>query len=112
MVLRLPPIRVSLSYVLILEWLKPGDELTGKALHEHLNSIGMRSKYAPCNTIHDLRAAIVEAQQQLSERGIPVVHIETHGSEPAASLTVETVFGGSGHPSKWSDLGGVPHSAE
>jgi hypothetical protein len=70
------------DYVLVLEWLAEGDQRTGAQLHAFLPSVGFDSELAVCNSWETLQQSLNSATQVVSSRGIPVVHLETHGSNP------------------------------
>jgi hypothetical protein len=75
-------VAVGFDYVLILEWLAEGDQPTGGQLHEFLPSIGFRSELVVCHSWRDVELALTEATETAADRGIPIVHLETHGSNP------------------------------
>jgi hypothetical protein len=73
---------VGFDYVLILEWLKEGDQPTGAQLHEFLQCVGYPSELVVCNSWEDVEQALQAATAAVGTKGIPVVHVETHGSNP------------------------------
>lgn len=102
----LPHLRVSYNYVLILEWLDDSDEPTGQQLHDYLQSIQMPSKLVICNCAKDVADALADALLSVRALGTPVVHIESHGSDPADVSFQERDFGISAVPGlSWRDLG-------
>jgi hypothetical protein len=46
-------VRDRASYVLILEWLDPADEQTGRLLHDWHSRIGRRSELVICGSARD-----------------------------------------------------------
>lgn len=104
----LPPVAVSWNYVLILEWLDEDDRRTGQQLHDFLFSIGMRSVLVVCSSADDVRNAVASALHRLPTLGLPVIHIESHATDPAASAEEDLEFGMNavaGLP--WEDLGEI-----
>lgn len=75
-------VTVGFDYVLILEWLAEGDERTGAQLHEFLQTIGFRSELVVCRSWEDIQQALLAACEAAEAKGIPIVHLETHGSSP------------------------------
>lgn len=73
---------VGFDYVLVLEWLRAGDEPTGAQLQEFLQSIGFRSEFVVCQTWEDVQHALIAARDVADTKGIPIVHLETHGADP------------------------------
>jgi hypothetical protein len=103
---------VSFNYVLILEWLDESDVRTGHQLHDYLQSIQMPSKLVVCNCANDIADALADALHSIRTLGTPVVHIESHGSDPADVSFQKRDFGFSGAPEihaapglSWRDLG-------
>jgi len=84
---------VGFDYVLILEWLKEGDQPTAARLHEFLRDIGYPSELIACNSWEDVQQALQAAGAAVASKGIPVVHIETHGSNPWESEPENIGFG-------------------
>lgn len=105
--MRLPKLNLSFDYVLILEWLNVQDRRTGKELHEFLQNIDVPTCLVQCNSADDVRAALERAAQNVPARGIPLVHIESHGSNPFDEMDVkDTEFGVNAAPGlPWTDLG-------
>lgn len=100
--------RTTFNYVLVIEWLKPGDARTGLMLVKHLLESRINSVYATCETSDGFRGILRETLEKIPERGIPAVHIETHGQQPPADLEADVVFGsGVGSPLTWSELGEI-----
>ena len=75
-------IAVGFDYVLILEWLAPGDERTGQQLYEFLQLRNVPSALVVCESWHELRQALQTAAANVGPKGVPVIHLETHGSDP------------------------------
>jgi hypothetical protein len=101
-----PPIAGRADYVLILEWLGPEDRRTGRELHEYLKALGRKSILVVCNSARDVRTAIENAHGYIQSLGVPVIHIEAHGSNPAEVAIRDLDFGADaslGLP--WTDLG-------
>lgn len=99
---------VGFDYVLVLEWLSDNDERTGAELHEVLPSVGFRSELAICKSWDDVKRALTQAASDIPRKGVPVVHLETHGSDPWGGAPEDIGFGPSetsGVP--WTALGAV-----
>lgn len=73
---------VGFDYVLILEWLAEGDARTGADLLAFLQAIGFRSELVVCHSWADIEQALIAAGKAADVRGIPIVHLETHGANP------------------------------
>ena len=73
---------VGFDYVLVLQWLADEDEPTGAELHEFLQSIGFRSELVVCHSWDDIEQALTAARDAADAKGIPIVHLETHGANP------------------------------
>jgi hypothetical protein len=73
---------VGFDYVLVLEWLRAEDEPTGTQLHVFLQSIRFRSELVICQTWGDVQQALIAAHEAADVKGIPIVHLETHGADP------------------------------
>ena len=103
----LPKLTLPLDYVLILEWLGMGDRRTGEELHQFLQRLGVSTCLVRCEKADDVRTAIQGALDNLGTRGIPVVHIESHGSNPFEGDDVRNAdFGLDAAPNlAWTDLG-------
>jgi hypothetical protein len=99
-------VRGQFAYVLILEWLEDDDQPTGADLHEFLQEIGYPSELVTCRTGDDVRGALVAATQRVRARcEIPVVHLETHGSDPWKAPVELTCFGaGDSDGVLWTEL--------
>ena len=81
-IVRAPTLQVSVNYVLIAEWLGADDhDRTGCALAATLTErLGKdRVVFRECASAADVERAIRDALQAIPTRGIPVLHIETHG---------------------------------
>jgi hypothetical protein len=101
-------VEVGFDYVLVLEWLSDDDERTGAQLHDLLPSVGFRSELAICRSWDDLKRALTQAALDISCKGVPVVHLETHGSDPWGGAPEDIGFGpleATGVP--WTALGAV-----
>jgi hypothetical protein len=101
-------VAVGFEYVLVLEWLSDNDERTGTQLHELLPSVGFRSELAICRSWEDLTRALTKAASDIPSKGVPVVHLETHGSDPWDGAPEDIGFG----PTEasgvaWAALGAV-----
>lgn len=99
-------VRLTFTYVLILEWLRPDDERTGEQLAQHLADAGVPVSFVRCESEDDLLHALEEAYKAMPDRGIPAVHIECHGVEPSDDLEDDSAFsdGVDGY-FEWADLG-------
>lgn len=86
-------IPVGFDYVLILEWLTEKDEPTGAQLHGFLPSVGFLSELVVCHSWEDVRGALELAASALKTKGVPVIHLETHGSDPWKSEPKDIGFG-------------------
>src|SRR5260370_36221628 len=84
---------VGFDYVLVLEWLALGDEPTGAQLHAFLPSIGFDSKLVVCHSWEEVQRALTDAASAIGERGVPVIHLETHGSDPWIGAAENIGFG-------------------
>lgn len=105
--MRLPHINLAFDYVLILEWLDKDDRRTGEELHEFLQQLNVPTCMVKCNSADHVRAALQRALENVSVRGIPVVHIESHGSDPFDQADVRDAdFGINAVPGlPWTELG-------
>lgn len=105
--MRLPNLSVSFDYVLILEWLNEGDRRTGEELHQFLQGMGVPSCLVRCKSSDHVRAALERALQNIPARRIPLVHIESHGSNPLEEVDVRDAdFGMNAAPGlPWTELG-------
>jgi len=84
---------VGFDYVLILEWLAKGDARTGEQLHEFLQSIGFRSELVVCHSWENIEQVLTSARIAADAKGVPIVHLETHGANPWAAGADEIGFG-------------------
>ena len=98
---------VGFDYVLVLEWLSDNDERTGSQLHELLPSVGFRSELVICQSWEDLKGALTRAALEIPIKGVPVVHLETHGSDPWAEVGEDIGFGPTEASVTWTALGTV-----
>lgn len=105
--MRLPNISMSFDYVLILEWLNKRDRRTGEELHQFLQKLGVPTSLVPCQSADHVRAALEQALDDIPARGIPLVHIESHGSNPLDKVDVRDAdFGMNAAPGlPWTELG-------
>lgn len=103
----LPNVTLTFNYVLILEWLAKENRPTGDELHQFLQRLGVPTCLVRCGKADDVRAALQRAVTNVGTRGIPIVHIESHGSNPFDGDDVrDASFGldaADGLP--WSELG-------
>jgi hypothetical protein len=94
------------DYVLVLEWLARGEERTGAQLHVFLQCLGIPSELVVCQSWDDVRQALEAAASDVQTKGVPVIHLETHGSSPWVGRAEDIAFGpdrSSGVP--WAELG-------
>jgi hypothetical protein len=105
--MRLPSLSIAFNYVLILEWLDENDERTGQHLEQFLQGMGVSTCLVHCQQADDVRGALARALVNIPERGIPLVHIESHGSDPLEETDVRDAdFGMNAAPGlKWMELG-------
>jgi hypothetical protein len=105
--MRLPHLSISFDYVLILEWLNKEDRRTGEEMHEFLQKLGVPTCLVRCKSADHVRAALERAVQNIPVRRVPLVHIESHGSNPFDEVDVrDTVFGINAAPGlPWTELG-------
>jgi hypothetical protein len=101
-------VAVGFDYVLVLEWLREGDERTGEHLHAFLPSVGFPSQLVTCQSWDDIQRALAAAALAVGDNGVPVVHLETHGSDPWVGAPEDIGFG----PTEasrvaWAELGVV-----
>src|SRR5271154_462340 len=102
------PVDVGFDYVLILEWLAEGDEPTGEKLAEFLPCVGFDVERVVCHSWADVRRALEIAAAAIPEKGVPVVHLETHGSDPWSSEPEDIGFGGDEASGvAWGELGAL-----
>jgi hypothetical protein len=86
-------VAVGFDYVLVLEWLAGDDERTGTQLHEFLPSAGFDSELVVCQSWADVQRALTVAASAVRSKGVPVVHFETHGSDPWIGTADNIGFG-------------------
>ncbi|HET9106795.1 MAG TPA: hypothetical protein VFN79_06355 [Steroidobacteraceae bacterium] len=99
-------VTIGFDYVLIIEWLGKRDALTGSQLHGYLPSLRFESTLVECQRPEDVRQALADAAAQVRSAGIPIVHLEAHGSNPWGGKAEDICFGSGGGPSvTWSQLG-------
>jgi hypothetical protein len=99
-------VECGFSYVLVLEWLVGDKRLTGTELHEFLLSKGFRSQLVVCRCPDDVRLALAEATATVKTAGVPLVHLEAHGSDPWKVEAEDLCFGAhEGASVTWSQLG-------
>jgi hypothetical protein len=97
---------VGYDYVLIIEWLEDGDRRTGAELHYKLTTSGVKSQLAVCRSAQEVRVTLAGAFENVGRYGIPVIHLETHGTDPFAGDPREISFGCAPGPLlKWNELG-------
>jgi hypothetical protein len=103
----LPKLTLAFDYVLIIEWLHNQDRQTGAELHQFLQGLPISSCLVRCGNVDDVRAALKRAVENINTRGIPVVHIESHGSDPFQGGDVrDAEFGLDAAPGlPWTELG-------
>ena len=103
----LPNLKVTFNYVLIIEWLNEKERRTGEELHRFLQQLSVSSCLVRCEKVDDVRVALRRAVDNVGARGIPVVHIESHGSNPFQGCDVrDAEFGLDAAPGlPWTDLG-------
>jgi hypothetical protein len=103
----LPNLSMSFDYVLILEWLNEEDRRTGEELHQYLQGLGVPTCLVRCKSADHFRAALERALQNMPARRIPLVHIESHASNPLEEVDVwDADFGMNAAPGlPWTELG-------
>jgi hypothetical protein len=97
-------LRLSSSYVLILEWLEPYDRLTGTNLYTKLTARNLAARLVTCHRAQDVRDALRVALDEIKNDGVPIVHIESHGDDPTIPLR-KRAFGARNEEISWADLG-------
>lgn len=107
LIMLLPKLQVSFNYVLIIEWLHQDDRPTGADLHTFLQNVPMSTCLVRCSAADDVRRVLEHACTNVRTRGIPVVHIESHGSDPFSVKDVRDAdFGAIAAPGlPWTELG-------
>ncbi|MFC5580970.1 hypothetical protein [Rhodanobacter terrae] len=104
---------LSFDYVLIVEWLFERDERTGSALRDWLQGKVPAGKveYAQCRSRAELEVRLDRARNEVSVRGVPIVHIEAHGEKPHAGQAPAGFVGPDGNGGSeflgWERLGDV-----
>jgi hypothetical protein len=98
-------VTVRFNYVLVLEWLAADDSQTGSELHEFVRCLGFHSELVSCRTWEDIERALSAAAASVTAKGIPIVHLETHGSNPWAVDPENISLGPAGSTAIWSQLG-------
>jgi hypothetical protein len=96
---------INAGYVLILEWLNKGDLRTGAALRDRLRRRGVPVEYVRCHHSEEVRAALECAVRDVSRRGAPIVHIESHGVDPHAIDSSQSAFGAGTDCVRWATFG-------
>jgi hypothetical protein len=87
--------------------LDEGDRRTGEELHQFLQGLGVPTCLVRCKSADHVRAALERAVQNIPVRKIPLVHIESHGSNPLDEEDVRDAdFGMNAAPGlPWTELG-------
>lgn len=104
---------LGFDYILIVEWLFEDDARTGFSLYEWLldKLPAGKVEYAMCCSLSELEARLEQARRDIPMRGVPIVHIEAHGEDPAPGQTPEGFVGPDGHGGRellsWERLGDV-----
>ena len=104
---------LGFDYILIVEWLFDHDTHTGFSLYEWLSGKlpAGRVEYALCRSLSDLEARLEQARRDTPVRGVPIVHIEAHGEDPAPGQTPGGFVGpadnGGGELLSWERLGDI-----
>jgi hypothetical protein len=98
-------IPTGFDYVLILEWLKADDRPTGTELYRFLNAVRLRAELEVCRSWNDIQLAMRTALLNAPARGIPAIHLETHGADPWQTRPEDIGFGPTADESvPWSSL--------
>lgn len=101
------------NYILIIEWLFNDDERTGFSLYEWLsgNLPAGKVEYAQCRSPSELEARLEQARRDISVCGVPIVHFEAHGEDPALGQVPRGLVGpdgiGVGELLSWQRLGDI-----
>jgi hypothetical protein len=104
------PVAIKVEYVLVLEWLGESDEPTGAGLYEFLTANELRSELRVCQSSEDVLRALDRAAGEVTTKGIPAVHLETHGTDPWKVEPEDIKLGPSASAGlRWGELG--PHLA-
>jgi len=104
---------LGFDYILIIEWLFDGDVRTGLSLHDWLSGKLPPGKivYSRCSSPTELEARLEQARCDIPARGVPIVHIEAHGEDPAPGQTPGGFCGpglnGRGELLSWERLGDI-----
>lgn len=104
---------LSFDYILIVEWLFDADARTGFSLYEWLSGKlpAGTVEYALCRSPSELEARLTQARCNISVRGIPIVHIEAHGEDPASGQPPGGFVGPDGNSGglllSWERLGEI-----
>jgi hypothetical protein len=112
-VLKNPILTLSLDYVLILEWLFEDDEKTGAELSQKLSSTisPERVEYVQCRSRAEVETQLARALHAVPARGIPIVHIETHGAAASEEQPPSGFVGPDKHGNpellEWERLGDI-----
>ena len=72
---------IRVSRLLILEWLPPEDDQTGKELAHRIRDLDMPVDYVQCKSKDEVLFALRRAAQASSEANVAIVHIEAHGED-------------------------------
>jgi hypothetical protein len=98
-------ISIKADYVLILEWLNPGDQKTGAMLRDKLRVQQLPVEFVQCGCSSDVFDALNRAREGIKDRGVPIVHIESHGDNPRDVILKERAFGTHLDSISWTELG-------
>jgi hypothetical protein len=98
-------ISMQADYVLILEWLTADDRKTGAALRDKLEERQVALEFVECNNPRDVFDALTRAREGIKDRGVPIVHIESHGENPEEVPLRQRAFGTDTDGISWTDLG-------
>ena len=99
-------IPVGFDYVLIIEWLMPNDARTGSQLHQYLLNAGIPSALVVCNAWEQVHETLSAAASEISTKGVPAIHLETHGSSPWEGSPEDIGFGADQSSRvPWAELG-------
>jgi hypothetical protein len=98
-------ITMQADYVLILEWLNSGDQKTGAALRDRLKRRQVPAQFVECQGPSDVSDALMQAREGIKDRGVPIVHIESHGDDPAEIPLKQRAFGTDADSISWTELG-------
>lgn len=104
---------LGFDYILIVEWLFDHDTRTGFSLYEWLSSRLPPGKveYSLCRSPTELEARLEQARRDTPVRGVPIVHIEAHGEDPAPGQTPSGFIGPDGNGGSellsWERIGDI-----